>query len=486
VYIALVVAGLAVALVASRRLYQPYFALAWGCFVVLLAAWLRFPRAALAATLMLTLIADTITVAWFPFNKNLSSWESIMYLSNGVSLSPLEITVMWGLGVTAYRNLGRTGRPFVGSPLVPAFVAFGGFIVFGLALGLSRGGDFRAAIFEARPMLLLPLLYLLVVNVCRTRTDYRRMFWAACVGIVVQALLSLDYLFKLPAEDRSSLERLTSHGSSIGMNLVIMLTFAAFAYIGISGRLRLAFALSVVPVAWVWIVGQRRAAVVALVIAFALFAVMLFWRQRRTFWKLVPIVTIVVVGYTGAFWNSQSTAGFPAQAIKSVVAPENSSERNQSSDYYRVLERLNLNETIRSSPVLGIGFGQPFLRPYYLADISVFEFNAYVPHNSFLYVWTKLGFAGFVTLLYLIARTMMQGAARARAAPNGPDAVVALGAVVFVAMFSLFLYVDIAWESRNVFLFALSMGLCTGHLLDEARPRGAESVAESDTQPVTA
>jgi hypothetical protein len=334
--------------------------------------------------------------------------------------------------------------------------------------------------FEARPMLLLPLLYLLVVNVCRTRMDYRRMFWAACVGIVVQALLSLDYLFKLPAEDRSSLERLTSHGSAIGMNLVILLAIFAVAYVGVSGRLRLALAISAVPVTWVWIVGQRRAGVIALVIGFGLFAVMLFWRQRRTFWKLIPIVTVVVVGYTGTFWNSQSTAGFPAQAIKSVIAPEDSSERNQSSDFYRTIEDLNLNETIRSSPLLGIGFGQPFLRPYPLADISVFEFNAYIPHNSFLYVWTKLGFAGFVTLLYLIARTMMQGAARARAAPNGPDAVVALGAVVFVAMFALFLYVDIAWESRNMVLFALSMGMCTGHLHDEARPRNAESAAEPE------
>jgi hypothetical protein len=78
-----------------------------------------------------------------------------------------------------------------------------------------------------------------------------------------------------------------------------------------------------------------------------------------------------------------------------------------------------------------------------------------------------MGFGGFVALLYLIGRTMMQGAARARAAPSGFDAVVALNAVVFVAMYTVFLYVDIAWEPRNVFLLALTMGLCTGQLDDE-------------------
>ena len=138
----------------------------------LLAAWVRFPRTALAATLALTLVSDIVTVWWFPFAKNLSSWESIMYLSNGVSVSPLEITVVWALAVTSYRNLASTGRILRKTPLLVPFAAFGAFALFGLVRGLSRGGDSRAAIFEIRPLILLPLLYVLVVNVCRTRLSF--------------------------------------------------------------------------------------------------------------------------------------------------------------------------------------------------------------------------------------------------------------------------------------------------------------------------
>ncbi len=68
-------------------------------------------------------------------------------------------------------------------------------------------------------MIYLALSYVLVVNVCRTITDYRRMYWAAIAGVFVQSLLSLKYLLRLPAESRGDLETLNEHGSAIGMNL---------------------------------------------------------------------------------------------------------------------------------------------------------------------------------------------------------------------------------------------------------------------------
>jgi hypothetical protein len=168
-----------------------------------------------------------------------------------------------------------------------------------------------------------------------------------------------------------------------------------------------------------------------------------------------------------------------------VIAPGQASAADQSSDVYRTLESLNLSATVRASPILGIGFGQPFYRPYPLPDISSFEFNAYFPHNSLIWVWTKMGFGGFVALLYVLGRAMTEGAARARAAPNGVDALVSLNAVLFVAMYSVFLYVEVGWEPRNVVLLALAFGLCTGPLDDEqAARRLAVAGTPSEPSPV--
>lgn len=477
IYLSVLVAGLAIGAMAYKRLYQPYFGLAWGVLALLLAAWIRFPRTALAAMLMMTLTGDIVTVAWFPFNKNLSSWESIMFLSNAVPFSPLEIALIWGLSVTIYRNVAATGRPLRSAPLLVPFLAFGAFAMFGLMRGLSRGGDVRAAMFEVRSLILFPLLYVLVVNVCRSRRDYRRMMYVAISAITLQGVLSLEYLSRLTPTMRRSLESLNEHGAAIGANLVFMTLITALAYRNVRWRLRLGLFAASVPLMWVYLIAQRRAAVVALGGAFFLLSIMLFWRQRRTFWKVIPIVTVIMIGYTAAFWNSESSAAFPAQAIKTVVAPDQATEADRNSDFYRVLETLNLSATVRSSPVLGIGFGQPFLRPYPLPDISVFEFNAYIPHNSIIWIWIKMGFGGLVTLLYLVGRTMMQGAERARAAPSGVDAVFALNGAMFVAMFMVFAYVDIAWEPRNVFLLALTMGLCTGRL--DAEEPATESIEQS-------
>lgn len=139
-YLTVLVVGLAIAALSYMRPYQPYLGLAWGCFAFLLATWIRFPRFALGATLALTLTGDLVTVWWFPFAKNLSSWESIMYLTDGVSLSPLEISMIWGLCVTTYRNLASTGRPFRPAPLLYPFVAFFSFALFGLAAGCHTEG----------------------------------------------------------------------------------------------------------------------------------------------------------------------------------------------------------------------------------------------------------------------------------------------------------------------------------------------------------
>ena len=207
-------------------------------------------------------------------------------------------------------------------------------------------------------------------------------------------------------------------------------------------------------------------AFIGLAAAMILLAVILFWRQRRTFWKIVPISAIVFIGYTGAFWQSTSSIGFPAQAVKSVVAPNSLSAADRSSDDYRKIEIYDLHYTIRSSPITGQGFGKPFLRPIPLPDISFFEFNAYLPHNSLLWIWIKMGFFGFVAVLYLFVTTLLLGADRVRRAAPGLDLLAVSSAVMFVMMYAIYIYVDVAWEARNVTLLALSMGLCTAYLRD--------------------
>ncbi len=71
-----------------------------------------------------------------------------------------------------------------------------------------------------------------------------------------------------------------------------------------------------------FVLSQRRAAMVALGAGFIVFAIVLFFRRRKAFFVVVPIVLLLTVGYTAAFWNTTDGVGFGAQAVKSVIAPE--------------------------------------------------------------------------------------------------------------------------------------------------------------------
>jgi O-antigen ligase len=218
------------------------------------------------------------------------------------------------------------------------------------------------------------------------------------------------------------------------------------------------------PVGWVYFLSNRRAAVIGLLAGLALLSVIVFWRQQRTFWKAVPIVSVLLVGYVAAFWNSKSAAAFPAQAVKSVISPNSLSARDQSSDLYRRIENNDLNFTIRQTKLMGVGFGNTFYQPYPLPDISSnFEFHGYIPHNSILWIWLQTGFAGFVAMMYMLGRALMLGASKIRRVRDGPDLMAVTAAALFIAMYSVFAYVDIAWDARNMVLLGVALALCANY-----------------------
>ena len=149
----------------------------------------------------------------------------------------------------------------------------------------------------------------------------------------------------------------------------------------------------------VWLISQRRAAVVALAAALLLLGLMMWKVNRRLLRRIAPFVAVLVVGYLGAFWNNEGIVGFPAQALKAVISPTQVGEKDQSSDGYRIVENLDIMATIHAKPITGLGFGQRFYRPFPLPDISFFPFYEYLPHNNVLWMWIKTGIGGFVALV---------------------------------------------------------------------------------------
>ncbi len=481
--------GLMIAGFARRRFGEPFLGLSLAILLVMVLSWTYRPRATLYLTIFLTMVSDIVTVGWFPFAKNLSSRESISFVADALTISPLDISLTVGFVLTAASQYARTGRLVPPSPLTRPLLVFTAFVVigFGRGLFLSGRGDTRVAVLEARPLFYILLTFAIAMNVFTERRHLRYAMWWALAGVVVQVLLSIEYVNRLEPAEREALESLNEHGSTLGHNLIIVTAFGVLA-LGVKALVpRLLLLAALVPTVYVVFISQRRSGIAALAIAFAMILVVLFWRRRAQFWVLTPILVIVGVGYLGAFWNNESSAGFPAQAIKSIIAPGSATEEDRSSDLYRVIEGYDINFTIRTNPLLGVGFGKPFYRPVPLPDISFFELNAFLPHNALLWIWLKMGFGGFAAMFYFLAKVIVLGSRRLRELPRTIDLVVAQSALLFVVMYTAFTYVDISWDARNTVLLALAARICADPVI---RPRSApdrsEDGAESQVSPTPA
>lgn len=460
-YSVVMFAGLLLVVGARSHPDVPFLAVSLALLATITVTWIFHPRSALYAVLTLTVISDTVTAVWFPFVKNLSSRESISFVSDALTISPLDVALVTGAAISVVRRFARDRRLVGSNVLNRPILAFTLFVVYGFLRGLSTGGDLRVAVLVGRPFFYVTLVFVIVVNECVTAAHRRNAFIALLVGVAVQAALSIAYYLHLDRAERASLESLNEHGAVVAQNLLFVALIVMVLF-GIRPR-SATWALGVValPVAFVTLVGQRRAGIAALMIGGFAIVSMLYWRRRRLFAAVVPAVIVLLVGYLGVFWNSTSSIGFPAQAVKTVIAPGSASAEDISSNLYREIEAYDLNATIRADPVAGFGFGRAFLRPRPLPDISVFELNAYVPHNSLLWVWISLGFLGFATTLYLVARAIVSGISRAKSLPLGTDFVVTMSATAFVIMYTVFSYLDVSWDARNTVLLGLALALCT-------------------------
>jgi O-antigen ligase len=452
---------------ASIRAPEPAIALVMLGGLIMAAA-LR-PICGVFGIIFFTLVGDYFTASWYPFARTLSMRESVLFLSDGLTLSPLEIVIAATFAFWLIDVMFTPGARVRTGPIFAPLAVFTAFVAFGFVYGIGRGGDLRAALFEGRAMFVMLPTYLLIVNLC-DHAQLRRLVWTAVAAIVINAILSLQYLLSLNPAEREMQEDLGEHSASVHFAFLFVLTLTLFLYRGGSRITRwVLLSACAVPLV-VFFNAERRSAVVGLGMGVMMVFASLWWRNKSKFFLLVPVLVIVTVGYSAAFWNSTSAAAFPVQAIKTVVAPDEISADDRNSGLYRVAENANLNYTVRSEPLTGLGFGQKFLRPYALADISFFMMYEYIPHNSILWVWVKTGFFGFLSMLLVFATAVKEGARRVVSTRDPTKAALAMVGAANVAIFAVFAFVDIAWDARSMVFLGLSFAMCSVVPPAEAEP----------------
>jgi len=432
--------------------------IAWVLLFVAITATIYQPRYGVYLIAGLALAGDGLLTPWFPFTKNLSSPESLLFLHDAVIFSPLELMLVVTLVSLMFRWISQRRINIQAGPLFWPVMLFGVAMAVGLGYGIATGGDLVIALWESRAIFTLPLILVLVTNTITTREHVNVLIWWVVCGIFADAVSGLIFVATVLDFDWSTVPAIAEHSYSIHINSVLVLLLAAWAY-NASPTKRIVLTLMLPVLLISYAANQRRAGYIALVVALLIWGALLFWQNRRLFWLLVPPLAILGAIYLLVFWNGGGgIIGGPARVIRAAIAPEEGGAE-ASSNVYRLIENINIMHTIRTSPLTGVGFGNKFHIIAAMPDISFFIWWEYITHNSILWIWMKAGIAGFFTLIFMLGMTMATGARTVLRMPGRDLSAIALMAVTYIVMHFVFAYVDMSWESQSMILVGTMMGL---------------------------
>lgn len=459
--------------------------LAWIIYFSGIAAIVFCPRYGVYQIAFFSLIGDSSLMYWYPFEKNLSSPESLLYLHDALIFSPLESYIMLTMAVWFCQIIiGRHVELFAGELLIPTLL-FALFLVTGLMYGLATGGSTVIALWESRPIFYLPVMLILTSNLIQKREQIKILFWLCMAAICVESFIGAYTVLVTLGGSISSVDRLAEHSASIHANSLFIFAAAGWLLYRMSPAKRMMLLMMIPTVALTYLASQRRAAFVTLAVALVILAIMLFIENRRLFFALAPVAFFFAVIYIGVFWNSTSSVALPAQAIKSIIAPDPNSV-DAHSNVYRVIENVNVSYTVHQSPLFGVGFGQKFYIVISMADISFFDWWEYIVHNSIFWMWLKTGIFGFMSMLLLICSGIMLGTRVSMRLGGGELNAIALACTLYVMMHFMFAYVDMSWNNQSMIYVGISLGLlnCFEHVVEKpTKPPAKKWVWQPEPEP---
>ncbi len=432
--------------------------IAWILYLVGLVGCIASPRWGLYLIVFLSLVGDAYLLPWYPFTKNFSSRESLLFLHDALIINPLETYLI--AAYLSWLGRGALGRKleFYRGPLFWPALAFLGFIILGFIYGFAIGGNLNIALWEARPLFYLVAILILTGNVLTRKEHYIQLLWAAILALLIESLIGTYYVLVDLGGSLDDVTQITEHSAAVHINTIFIFLVAALMYKAFTSR-KLAISLVLPFVLLPYLANQRRAAFVSLIIALALLAILLYYENRRLFWVVVPLAGCVGLVYLVAFWNSTGAIGLPAQALKSVISPSQASAADYSSTVYRMIENYNLEFTIHQKPLTGVGFGNKFYVIIPMADISFFTWWQYFPHNSVIWIWLKTGVGGFIAMLYLLGTALLTATRALLRLPDKELKVITLAATLFVLMHFIYAYVDISWDIQSMVYLGVMLGV---------------------------
>ena len=329
-------------------------------------------------------------------------------------LTAVEALMLGMIALIAVKMVGERRGGIRTGPIFVAMAVYSAFLAYGMFRGLSQGGEFSVAIWEVRTQFYPMLMYLIVFNLVKTRLQARQVMWLLIGAVAFKGLIAV---FRLVVTLKFDLGQVTevSRSNSLmaheeSLLFVAFLIFGLLLYIFKADRKQLKFiAYATFPVALALLANQRRAGILALVLSILVIFIVVYVQlpeKRRTLVYALIALFLFSVPYLVVFRNGGGgLIGEPAASVLSTIRPD---PRDAESNDYRVIEGENVGLNIAANPYTGAGFGRPMQILLPLPNLtSIFPLWAYIPHNTILWVWMRLGLLGFAAFWFMVGRMLL-------------------------------------------------------------------------------
>jgi O-antigen ligase len=344
---------------------------------------------------------------------------------------------------------------------------------------MSSGGDHTFVLWELRAQVYFYLAYLMGTNLFEDREAMMKVLWAMTIGIALKSIIGTRNFIINP--NVTADEGVLRHEDSLLMNMVV-LGALLMGIGGMDARLRRTMLLFVPTCVTTVLANGRRASIAALLLAMPITMVMcatMMQEKRKKLMTIMGVLGFVMAIYTPIAWNGKGVWALPARAIRSQFDP---SDRDASSDYYRLAENANLKYTRDLNPWIGYGYGKEYItiyEQYGRTDV----FARILPHNGVLWIWMRLGHPGFFCFWMFFASVMVWGPNMLKKVKDPKLQIIGIygiGAFLMLVMYGKY---DLAFANyRAMILVGMLLGLCASvPRIDELQEKARLDEIEANT-----
>jgi hypothetical protein len=363
---------------------------------------------------------------------------------------PWDLLVIIGWAASLGLRRGRV-------PAVSRSIAIcAGALVVTWLWGVFRGGSSYQAVFQLHAFVVSLFLTVMVSNVYRTRADVLSLGRTLAFACIYRSFACIGFYVMVAKDMEVPPIAMTDHCDTV-LFVIGLFLFIVNAIERRQTSSYLYAVLGAVPIITAIVLNNRRLAWLAVAVAFGLLYLLLPKGKAK---KRINIgmlaLSPLLIAYVAVGWGNPTGIFKPVGSISTMFG-----EHQDTSSLMRDLENYNLLVTLRSSPLLGVGFGSEYIEELRAIDIStIFPQYRYMPHNSLLGVIAFTGMLGFAGIWQMVVVAVYLHVLVYRNTTQTVPRVASMVCLIGVLVIELQMWGDIGFNHQGVCsLLAVVIGL---------------------------